>query len=192
MNKKLERIVVCSAIVLIGLLAVGMMATPKPISLQQPPAPPPSRPPEQVVYSAFFHFVVDLQEQADELESEGKKSESLRGYVQMQAGLNDEEAQKLSEIALACVEEVSQQDAKALRLIRRFQSQFPGGKIPVGAKIPPPPLELKVLQDERDQIILAARTRLATTLGETGFDKLAKFAERRIAFMPQPVPSDRR
>ena len=158
---------------------------------QEGPAPS-AEPPAAVVYSAFFHFVVDLQQQAAELESEGKKGESLRGYVQTQASLNDEEAQKLDEIAAACVEEVSRQDAKALAVIQVFQARFPGGRIPVGVKLPPPPPELKVLQQERNQIILAARNKLVTALGETGFDKAAKFAERRIAHSVQSVPSDKR
>lgn len=159
--------------------------------LQQAPMPPP-RPPAEVIYSAFFHFVVDLQQQAAELESEGKKGESLRGYVQTQAGLDDEEARKLGEIAATCVEEVSQQDAKALVVIQKFQSQFPGGKIPTGVKIPPPPPELKLLQQEHDQIILAARSKLVAALGETGFDKVARFAARRIVLSVQSVPPDNR
>ena len=112
--------------------------------------------------------------------------------MQMQASLNDEEARKLDEIAVACVEVVSQQDAKALLVIQKFQAQFPGGKIPAGVKPPPPPPELKVLQQERDQIILDARNRLATALGETSFGKVTKFAERRITLTSQSFPPDRR
>lgn len=191
MNKNLTRIVVCSAVVLVGLLGVGMMATPKAISLQQPAATPHPRPPEQVVYSAFFHFVVDLQKEAAQLEDEGKKGDTLRSYIQTQSGLNDEEARKLNEIAVACVEQVSQQDARALLVIQKFQTQFPGGKVPAGVKLPPPPPELTELQQERDQIILAAKSQLATDLGDASFDKVAKFAERRIVFKPQTGSSGR-
>ena len=134
---------------------------------------------EAVRYSAFFHFVVDLQQQAVQMEKEGQKGDSLRAYLQTQTSLNDEEARKLNEIAAACVEEISQQDAKALAVIQAFRSQFPE-KIPAGVNPPPPPPELKVLQQERDQIILAAKSKLVTALGEASFDKVAKFAERRI------------
>lgn len=191
MNKNLKGIFVCSAIIVAGLLTVSMMAHPKKVSPQQPGSPPDSRPPEQVIYSAFFHFAVDLQKQAAELENEGKKGDSLRGYVQTEAGLNDDDARRLTEISAACVEAVAEQDARALLVIQEFQSQFPGGKVPRGVKLPPPPPELKILQRERDQIILAARSQLATALGETGFDRLARFAEKRIAFKLQPVQSDR-
>lgn len=137
--------------------------------------------PEAVRYSAFFHFVVDLQRQAAEIERAGERGDSLRTHLQTQASLNDEEARKLDEIAAACVEEVSQQDAKALVVIQAFRSQFPGGKIPAGVKPPPPPPELKILQQERDQIILAARSKLVGALGETGFNKVATFVKNRIA-----------
>jgi hypothetical protein len=106
-----------------GLLAVGMMATPKPISRQQPASTPRSLPPDQVVYSAFFHFVVDLQKEASQLEDEGKKGDTLRSFVQTQSGLNDEEARKLNEIAVACVERVSQEDARAV-VLRLFRIQL--------------------------------------------------------------------
>jgi len=140
---------------------------------------------EQVIYSAFFHFVVDLQKEATDLANEGKKGDTLRRYIQTQSGLTDEEARKLNEIAVACVEQISQQDARALIIIQKFQTQFPGGKVPAGIKLPPPPPELTELQQERDHIILAAKSQLAGELGDASFDKVAKFAERRIAFKPQ-------
>lgn len=105
--------------------------------------------------------------------------------------MNDEEARKLNEIAVACVEQVSKQDARALVVIQKFQSQFPGGRVPAGMKLPPPPPELMELQQERDQIILAAKSQLAAELGDASFDKVAKFAERRIAFKPQTGSSGR-
>jgi hypothetical protein len=142
-------------------------------------------------YSAFFHFVVDLQKQASALEGEGKRGDSLREYVKTQAGLNDEEARKVGEISRSCVEAVSQQDAKALIVIQKFQSQFPGKRVPVGVKLPPPPPELKPLQRERDQIILAAKKELVSALGES-FDRVAKFAETQLPINIQPDASFKR
>jgi hypothetical protein len=134
-----------------------------------------------VLYGAFFDLVVELQKQAAELELSGERGESLRGYVRDQANLNDYEDRKMAEIAANCVEEMSRQDARALAVIQQFRSQFPGGKVPVGAKLPPPPPELRVLQEGRNQIILDARNKLRDELGQTGFDKVARFAERNIS-----------
>jgi hypothetical protein len=134
-----------------------------------------------VLYGAFFELVVELQKQAAELELSGERGESLRGYVQDQANLNDKDARKLAEIAANCVEEMSRQDARALAVIQQFRSQFPGGKVPVGTKLPPPPPELRVLQEGRNQIILDGRNRLRGELGQTGFDKVARFAESNVS-----------
>lgn len=126
------------------------------------------------------------------MEREGEKGDSLRGYVKDQASLSDEEAEKLDEIAATCVEEVSRQDAKAIAVIQTFQSQFPGGKIPAGVKIPPPSKELKALQQERNEIILAARNKLVTDLAETGFNRVAKFVKSSIAPGVKPALSVKR
>jgi hypothetical protein len=181
MNKNLSRILVCSAIVIAGMLAVGMMAHPKQISQQQSASPPNSPPPEQVTYSAFFHYVVDLKNQAADLERSGKNGSSLRSYVQLHAELNYEEGRMLDEIAAMCIQEVTQQDQKALAVIQKFKGQFPGGRVPKGAKLPPPPPELKVLQQQRDAIILRARDRLKKDIGEVGFNKVNDFIERNIS-----------
>jgi hypothetical protein len=73
------------------------------------------------------------------------------------------------------------QDAKAFSVIQTFRSQFPGGRIPKGVTPPPPPPELKVLQQERNAIILAAKDRLIGDLGEAAFNKVDAFLENRFA-----------
>lgn len=139
-----------------------------------------------VVYSSFFYLVVDLEKKASELESEGAKGDSLRSYVQTQANLNDDEARKLKAVAAACVEQIARQDAKALEVIQRLQSQFPGGRIPKGVKLPPPPPELRILQLERDQIILAAKNELDSVLGVAGSEKIEQFARSLTSIRPTP------
>lgn len=191
--KKRQWIVGLFALALLaGTVAFNTSAARSPKAASQDTPALPAKPPAAVVYSAFFHFVVGLQQHAAELEREGEKGDSLRVYVQTQAGLSDHEARKLDEIATACIEKVARQDARALAVIEEFRSQFPGGKIPAGTKVPSPPPELKVLQQERDQIILAARRKLATVMGETGFGKVEEFAERRITLNVQQIPSDKR
>lgn len=148
---------------------------------------PDPKPRIAVVYSAFFQMIVDLENQALELESEGAKGETLRGYVQTQSNLTDDQARKLGVIAAACVEQVAQQDARALEVIQKSQSQFPGGRIPKGSQVPPPSPELKVLQQERDQIILAARDSLSNALGAASFDNVEQFATHRIGLSVRPT-----
>ena len=179
---------------IVTLCAVVLLAASVGFSITKPRAPrgapdegstPKPRP--AVVYSAFFQMVVDLEKQALELESEGEKGQTLRTYVQMQANLTDDQASKLSAIAAACVEQVDRQDAKALQVIEKLRSQFPGGRIPKGSKIPPPPPELKVLQQERDEIVLTARTALSNALGPSVFNNVEQFATSRISLSVRPT-----
>ena len=176
---KKKWIVSLSAVVLLG-ASVGFSITTPRTQRVTPGEGATPKPRTAVVYSAFFQMVVDLEKQALELESEGAKGETLRSYVQAQANLTDDQARKLGAIAAACVEQVAQQDEKALQVIEKFQSQFPGGRIPKGTKIPPPPPELNVLQQERDQIILGARSELSNALGPAVFDNVEQFATSRI------------
>jgi hypothetical protein len=143
--------------------------------------------PAQVVYSAFFHFVVELQRQAVEIERNAEDSDSVRNHIRREAGLSSQESSKLHQIAQTCVGDVAVQDAKAVAVIQKFRSQFPGGRIASGMKLPPPPPELTGLQQERDQIILRARNNLISVLGESGFKKVESFIERRIMSGIRPV-----
>jgi len=188
MTKKL--IVSLSAVVLLA-ASVGFSITTSRAQRVVPGEEPDLKPRTAVVYSAFFHMVVDLEKQALDLESEGAKGETLRSYVQTQANLTDYQAGKLAAIAAACVEQVAQKDARALQVIQESQSQFPGGRIPKGSQIPPPSPELKVLQQERDQIILAARDSLSNALGAASFDNVEQFATRRIGLSVRPTSPTR-
>lgn len=183
---KKKWIVGLSAIVLLA-ASVGFSITTPRAQRVVPGEGPDLKPRTAAVYSAFFQMVVDLENQASELESEGAKGESLRGYVQTQANLTDDQARKLGEIAAACVEQISQQDARALEVIQKSQSQFPGGRIPKGSHVPPPSPELKVLQQERDQMVLAARDSLSNALGAPAFDSVEQFATHRIGLSIRPT-----
>lgn len=107
--------------------------------------------------------------------------DSLRTYVQLRARLNSEEARLLDEIASTCVQQVSQQDHEALAVIEKFRAQFPDGRVPKGIKLPPPPPELKAMQQQRDAIILGARDRVRSVLGDIGFNKVNTFIEKYIS-----------
>ncbi len=172
-------IVSLSSVVLLA-ASVGFTITTPRAQEAVPGEGPDLKPRIAVVYSAFFQMVVDLENQALELESEGAKGETLRSYVQTQANLTDDQARKLGAIAAACVEQVAQQDARALQVIQKAQSQFPGGRIPKGSHVPPPSPELKVLQRERDQIILSARDSLSSALEAASFDNVEYFVTYRM------------
>ncbi len=100
--------------------------------------------PEHIVYGQMFNLLVALDNAAD---------------YQHQAGLSDEQAAALKEIAIDCQREVEQQDAKARKIINAFRDKLAKIKPKPGASLPPPPVELAAMQEERNAIILRARDR---------------------------------
>jgi hypothetical protein len=148
--------------------------------------------PDEVKYSALFHYVVDLQEQADELERAGKDGSSLRMHIQLEAGLDYQTARVLNQVAAACIKEVDQQDRLAMAVIEKFRAQFPGGKVPAGVKLPPPPPELSQMQEERDLIILRGRDEIRVTVGDRGYSQMNDFVEHEIAPNIRPSGTEKR
>jgi hypothetical protein len=145
------------------------------------PAPP------QVVYSALFHHVVAVKDQAEAEERQGKDASSLRSLFRERADLSEVQAHLLSAIAVDCVREVAAQDARAQVIISAFKARFPPGRLPSGVKLPPPPPELKQMQQEREAIVLRARDRLRLSFGEAGFQRFEEFVTRRVASGIEPT-----
>lgn len=148
---------------------------------QRIPAPP------QVVYSALFHHVVAVKEQAEVEERQGKDASSLRSLFRDRADLSDVQAHLLNAIATDCVREVAVQDARAQEIINAFRLRFPPGRLPIGVKLPPPPPELAQMQEERDAMILRAGERLRLALDENEFQRFEGFVMRRVAAAIEPA-----
>lgn len=74
---------------------------------------------------------------------------------------------------------MKQQDEKAQKIITAFRARYPGGKVPQGESLPPPPPELTRLWEERKAIILHARDRLREAFGEQKFKQFDAFLNNR-------------
>src|SRR3954470_2264190 len=107
----MKKITLVIAVCLIALAAASLTLNKERVSAasSQDVPYPPAYVPDAVKYSAFFHYAVDLQEQANELQRAGKDGSALRMHIQIEAGLDYEEARMLNEIAIACIKEVDQQ-----------------------------------------------------------------------------------
>jgi len=149
---------------------------------------PPITVPDYIVYGALFHHVVEVKQQADQAQSSGEDASSLRSFFQRQMDLSQEHARKLDEIASECVIEVAKQDAKAKEVIRAFKTQYPPGEVKASKTLPPPPAELQQMQEERNAIILRARDRLATALGDKTFQNVDRYITNRVAPAIRPAP----
>ena len=186
MNKRQVVILICTVTLIVGSLSLWTTvpsAAPPQMNSQPQRIPAPTA----VVYSALFHHVADVIQQADETQRQGKDASSLRALFRDKANLSDVQARDLDRIATDCVREVSAQDARAQQIIGAFKARFPPGRLPPGVKLPPPPPELKQMQAERDAMILRARDRLRLALGEEGFQRFEGFVTERVASGIEPV-----
>jgi hypothetical protein len=94
----------------------------------------------------------------------------LSALLQKELGINADRAERLKQIALNCLEEVRQQDARAQQVVEQMKSRYPKGIIKRGQE-PPPPVtpELAAMQQERNAMFLRARSSLQAVLGEREF-----------------------
>ena len=99
-------------------------------------------------YRAFFRHVLFLQTKAQG--ASPADAAGLTGWYQNRVGLSAAEATQLQQIATAHVAAIEAVEKQAGQIIAAQRAQFPGGKIPPGQAVPPPPADLVKLQQQRD------------------------------------------
>lgn len=143
----------------------------------EPPTAQAAPVPEHVIYGFLFNRTARF--------NSSMSRQLVRTSTEKEANLTDEQILALADIALACAEQLQQQDAKARQIIAAFRARFPDKQIPPGVPLPPPPPELKLLQAERNAIILRARNRLREAFGEEVFKRFDEAVKRRTAVKAQ-------
>lgn len=126
----------------------------------------PAQIPDQVFYGEVFSLLVALDNTAD---------------YQKEAGLTDDQASMLAEIAKECQRDIAIQDKKAQAVILAFRQKLKEQDLEERdpKKMPSPPPELSKLQEGRDGIVLGCRDRLRQVLGADAFIRFG-MASRRI------------
>jgi hypothetical protein len=136
-------------------------------------------------YYAIFHHVAALKQKADAAQQQGKDRSNLRQLVRQRASLTESEGESLEQIALQCDSDVAAQDAKAKLIIDQFHAQYPPGEINPSFPPPVPPV-LDSMWEERSKIILAARDRLRSALGEEHFANFDTYIKSTITAPGKP------
>jgi hypothetical protein len=177
MNKKRVLTILCVLVLASGALVVsrhGRMA--------QSSAPSKTAEvPDHIAYRHLFRHVAAFKKQAEENEKQGKDGSSFRSFFKHKAELSDDQVRVLNDVADECDREVKQQDEQAKLIIDAYKSQYPGGRVPHGETPKPPPVELKAMTEERNQIILRARDRLHVMLGDDEFKRFHDFVKHHVA-----------
>jgi hypothetical protein len=96
------------------------------------------------------------------------------------AKLEDNQAAILDQVADDVNGEVEKLNKQAKKIIDEIRGRNPDGKLGQGEMPPAPPAELKMLSDQRRNLILQARERLRTAFGEEAFKKFDDFVQNRI------------
>jgi type IV secretory pathway VirB10-like protein len=136
--------------------------------------------PEYVVYGQMFRHIKELKKKADEEDRQGKDGAHFRTLYKRAAKLEDHQAATLDQLADEVDREVEKLNRRAKKIIDEIRGRHPEGKLAQGELPPEPPAELKMLSDERRNLILHARERLRASFGEEAFQQFDGFVQQRI------------
>lgn len=136
--------------------------------------------PIHVVYDQMFRHIKELNKKADEEARQGKNGEHFRTLYKRLARLEDPQSQVLDRIARDVDREIEPLNKKAIEIIRSVRVRHPDGKLAQGEMPPEPPAELRVLADQRRQVILQAREELRASIGDEAFQRFDEFVKERI------------
>lgn len=153
----------------------------QPAQTQQGSAPAPDQEvPIHVVYDQMFRHIKELNKKADEAARQGKDGEHFRTLYKRLTRLGDPQSQALDRIARAVDREIEPLNKKAVEIIRSIRERHPNGQLAQGELPPEPPAELRVLADQRRQVILQARDELRASIGDETFQRFDDFVKERI------------
>ncbi len=137
--------------------------------------------PEHITYGFLFSQTLTIKQKATGQNNPSASGLVIRTAIEKEANLSDAEVRAFDAIAFACAQQVRQQDEKAGKVIAAFRARFPQRTIPTGETLPPPPAELKILQEQRDSFIASARNKLREVLGEQVANRLDEVVKHRIS-----------
>jgi hypothetical protein len=148
---------------------------------------PTQLPPDFVIYDMMFRQLGALKKKADQVESRGGDGASLRTYLKDEAKLDEKLDKELNKIQSEYERVVAKMDAKARKIIEGAREKHKHGRLQEGEALPPPPEELKSLQQRRNNLTMQAREHLRQAFGDEGFQKFDEFVKRHIGSRIKPV-----
>lgn len=118
--------------------------------------------PDHIPYEFLFRRIKFFQDKR-------MPPQQLSLLLQKELEINAVEAESLIQIAIACLDEVKQQDERAQKVIKGIRARYPGGRIRHGQEPSLVSPELATMQQERNDMILRARTSLQSHFGRGKF-----------------------
>ena len=132
------------------------------------------------MYFILFNHLVGLKEQAEKAAARGE-SLNYFGMYEEQANIDSSQSQLLFQTAQDCMDAIKPINDEAKEIITKARANFPKGEVKSPEDLPPPPPELKELQQRKDDVVLRFRDMLKDGLGTQKFSEFNDFARQKIA-----------
>lgn len=132
------------------------------------------------IYGHLFDHIALLRKQAEEASARGEDGSQISALYKNAAGLSEQQAVLLEQIALECKRNVEIQDGKAAQVIRKFRADTE--KLKQKSHLPRLPAELGVLQEGLHRIILQHRDQLHSAFGNEEFKRFDGFLKNNVRF----------
>jgi hypothetical protein len=133
--------------------------------------------PDTLVYGVLFRQAAALKEQADEWDREGKDGSPFRKHLAHKFQLSPEQILSLDTAALQYKEEVADVEMEIQQSVSRFQQS---AQLVKGQAVPPLPSEARYLISKHDAVVLRARDRFHTLLGDEDFARIDGLVKARM------------
>lgn len=168
--RRLQLAAIVSLAPLIGMLQGVALAQAAPQTIKAMP--------DQRIYRFLLRKAAAFNDRANLWDAQGKNGNGLRSIIKTSARMSDADFQTFNQVALEHEQEVKNLDARAMVLLDAYRAQYPGGVVPHGQKPAPVPVELKILQAEKDAITSRSIERLKASLSSEAFAGLDSYARR--------------
>lgn len=138
----------------------------------------PSPVPDRIIYYIFFRHLTGLKTRSEALISEGR-SMSYLDIIEKDSGVNNLQSQFLFQTAERCLDETKQIDDEARSVVENARAKFPNGEVKSPNDIPPPPSELILLQQRKDETVLRFLEEVRAFLGEDRFAEFDRYVRAK-------------
>jgi hypothetical protein len=136
---------------------------------------------DRITYWFLFKKVNVLEKKAQKAVNEGRDPKEYREYFKKKLNLTENQNSSLMQTAAACVTEIEASDARAKDIIKRGHQDLKRNPPRPGDPPPAPPIELTLLQNQRESVVIRYRDLLKTTLGDSKFVELDSYVKQEIA-----------
>lgn len=131
-------------------------------------------------YDILLREIHSYQTKADEIKNLGKSDTFLRRFHKDRLDLTSERSDQLTQLARRYTQAVRVVDRKAHEIIQAAKLKYRPSANAAPLKVPPPPAELQVLRNERNQITESHIKQIEEAFGPSDFRYFDTLVRRHV------------